>query len=456
MDERVTRRALKRALDPGAGFPSATLLERTMGRLGERPAAAERRSGQRLAAAVAAVLLLASVGVLLLARLHSAPGVESPAAVGTSPTRIGSPQLQVLPGGGAWLVERSLDGSALIFRTSDLGAHWTAAGRLPAVAKGAPRLVVNFFDERSGVIVGPPFRVASTVDGGAHWQVADGSQTAGGLVAADFVSAREGWALTVSKDVSVDVLWHTTDGGRHWERVSQPPLFLGVLDAGVVTIGFTSSSDGWLASGNVLQATHDGGRTWQQVNLEESRSITGACCLALAPGVPQMFGADGLLDAAEVWGGPPRVATPAPTASGIWQATISSNMHELYASHDGGKTWSFVRSVAGQAWFSDALQGYAVNGPDVSRTTPFTNTASLTADGGVTWTAPRTVPVDAGWQVSALAFTGQVGVATVVQALPFPSPAPRVRATPSMPRYSVLRTTDGGLHWTRVALPAQR
>jgi hypothetical protein len=448
MDERVTRRALKRALDPGAGFPSATLLERSMGRLGERPAPVERRSGQRLAAAVAAVLVLVLVGVLLVARPHGAPAVEAPAA-GTSPTRLGAPQLQLLPGGGAWLVERSLDGSALIFRTSDAGVHWTAAGRLPAFAKGAPGLAFHFFDERSGVIEVTPFHVASTVDGGAHWQIVDASQTVGGVVGADFVSAREGWALAVSQDVSVDVLWHTRDGGRHWERVSQPPLFVSA-EANVVKIGFTSSSDGWLASGSVLQATHDGGHTWQRVDVPPAPGTSAA----VTPDVPQMFGAEGLLAAAKVTATIP--PTPLPTARGDVHIVVAQGRHEVYASHDGGRTWSFVREAPGEAWFSDARHGYAIDGPDVSRTPyAFTTTVSLTADGGATWTARRTVPLDAGWQESGLAFTGQLGLAAVFQPLPYPSPAPGVRATPSMPRYSVLRSTDGGQHWTRVPLPPQ-
>src|SRR2546422_4607435 len=97
MDEKVTRRRIRRAVDPGEGFPDAGLLERTMNRLQESDRGRPRPWPWLVAVAVV-VLTAASVGMLMASRqqhssagpLHVAPGASGPGpTIAVSSTRSG-------------------------------------------------------------------------------------------------------------------------------------------------------------------------------------------------------------------------------------------------------------------------------------------------------------------------------------------------------------------------------
>src|SRR5437879_2865994 len=214
MDEKVTRQRIRRAVDPGEGFPDAGLLERTMNRLQESDRGHPRPWPWLVAAAVA-VLTAGAVGTLMVSRLpHSASPLQvAPGASGRVPT-IALPStrsgvvddFQFASATSGWLLEYGADGHSRVLQTTDGGAHWAQVGDLAGLRPYATSL--DFIGDQGSVIVGPPqtgadmsaaaaagARVYSTGDGGAHWRVADVPAAMDFLRSASFVSPDEGWIV---------------------------------------------------------------------------------------------------------------------------------------------------------------------------------------------------------------------------------------------------------------------
>src|SRR5215469_10737699 len=182
MDEHEARRRIRRALDPGPGFPGPMLWERAVSRLDDP---AEPRRGPRQALALAAVVLCAAAvaGALVLSRsvesrdLPASPRVTAthcpamapppgpgsavypfvpaarcPAGQWPPPTSIrpGTADYQFVSATAGWLIGYEDGGTAHVLRTSDAGAHWTAAGSLTGVR---PRSTLRFFDDHQGLVI---------------------------------------------------------------------------------------------------------------------------------------------------------------------------------------------------------------------------------------------------------------------------------------------------------------
>jgi photosystem II stability/assembly factor-like uncharacterized protein len=467
MDEQGVRRSIRRAVEPGPGFPDPALLDRTMARLGEERSS----SGQLhwLAAAVTVAMTVSIVGALMVTRLGALSArqpADIPTQAGwtgpTSETRIGGADVRFVTASTGWLLERQLDGTARVFRTVDGGAHWTPAGQVSGLSDTLQAAAAHFFDaNRAVIVIGSsaghprPLRVYSTTDGGAHWQRADAPDSLRYLWGADFVSPMEGWALAASSIGGASDIYHTTDAGRHWTLLGQPyrrasgPM-PAILGTGSSLLQFANSQDGWVfdragpSSSGGLSTTHDGGRTWQPLRLPAAPGAGVPYQLQL----PQLFGNEGVLVAS------------------------SGGKEVLYVSHDAGRTWSFARALTPPmpteaVVFTDPIHAFVVSGSPGSPGPPSTSTTlvSRTADGGRTWSVPVPIPVPDGWYVrgiDAVSFLGSSGWAIVQRSLPYPSPTPCATsscpgplATPSEPEYSVARTTDGGQHWTPGQLPAR-
>ena len=128
---------------------------------------------------------------------------------------------------------------------------------------------------------------SKTSDGGYHWHqwavhlpnLADGAISDHPILnVSDFLNTRDGW-LQFGPAASADAgmvypgleLWHTTNGGRSWVRVTQTPGRSWIVTGSVT---FTSPDDGWMTEGNVAQhrapvlmQTTNGGCTWTKVVL---------------------------------------------------------------------------------------------------------------------------------------------------------------------------------------------
>jgi photosystem II stability/assembly factor-like uncharacterized protein len=112
--------------------------------------------------------------------------------------------------------------------------------------------------------------VYATTDGGATWRDVSGSSLSSPINDIWFVTSKEGWAVGGNAEVNeVDLILHTTDGGRTWtrQRSGAPQL--------VRAIHFVDGKRGWAVGMTVdldsgehgisrVLATTDGGKSWSQ------------------------------------------------------------------------------------------------------------------------------------------------------------------------------------------------
>jgi photosystem II stability/assembly factor-like uncharacterized protein len=131
------------------------------------------------------------------------------------------------------------------------------------IARGGdyPNFRVEFFDDHSGVIIGP--RVLHTKDSGSTWSIIDyvrpsdsfkakdGPKPAKHLI--DFIDTDWAWRVSPIDPESVE---YTRDGGRSWSE----PIGTGVKERS--SIAFVTREVGWVF-GEKTVVTRDGGKSWQ-------------------------------------------------------------------------------------------------------------------------------------------------------------------------------------------------
>ncbi len=255
-----------------------------------------------------------------------------------------------------------------------------------------------------------------TSDGGHTWQEAMLPRSGLGVSQVQFVNAQDGWVLAgfggvAAGSQAVD-LFRSTDGGRTWSTVARAPgsLPLGGDKSGM---GWASATTGWVtgcvcAAENtvLLPRTQDGGVSWR------SQSLPLPSLQAVITTQPPVFfsAAEGLLPVTFFNGG--------------------STILAVYATHDGGATWSHstLLSAAGSVWdFLTAQQGWVVGANGT--------TLDETSDGGQHWLLIN--PSANFRNISQLDFvSAQEGWAISM-------------ATPAAPL--LLKTMDGGQTWVQVS-----
>lgn len=267
--------------------------------------------------------------------------------------------------------------------------------------------------------------IVATSDGGTSWQ----AQYRGAVVPGpiQFVGDRAGWTIgprgACQSGSCPSALLRTTDGGEHWTVAYQTDLRL----AG---IAFSSATDGWLlgescAGGQQPPAcawrfltTQDGGRTWRETELP----IRGSA-----------------------------VALSRPTPRDGWiAASLPGSGVALLATHDSGATWRPLPSpaisrdaFALQLFFRSPTQGWLLAGEEPGAGLQV-KALFGTTDGGQTWTrlAWTGSPDPGGPSDHGLPSYGYVGP------IDFSSESDGWIAEP---RGGLLRTTDAGRTWNRIA-----
>ncbi|HEY6410339.1 MAG TPA: YCF48-related protein, partial [Ktedonobacteraceae bacterium] len=262
-----------------------------------------------------------------------------------------------------------------------------------------------------------PSLIFHTSDSGHTWQEAMLPRSGLGVSQVQFVNAQNGWVLAdfggVAAGSQAVNLFRSTDGGMTWRTVASAPgsLPLGGDKSGM---GWASATTGWVtgcvcAAENtvLLSRTQDGGVTWQTQSLPLP-ALQGV--FTTEP--PVFFSAtEGILP-----------------VSINYQGRVT--LLAVYATHDGGATWSHSTLVfaAGKAWdFLTMQQGWVLgaNGSSVN----------VTSNGGQSW---LTNTPSANFQnISQLDFvSAQEGWAIST-------------TTPSAP--VLLKTMDGGQTWVQVS-----
>jgi len=284
-------------------------------------------------------------------------------------------------------------------------------------------------------------RLYRTHDGGAHWSLVDLPVDWSNPLGPDFsLTQLEAWRIYGRGLRQAPMtLQHTTDGGVHWTAVGTIPAGASLSS----TLTFTDPQTGWLTAnesksyawdGNgkpitstpptaLLWVTRDGGQTWAPIDLPLPAE---AAANDVRLEAPVFFGKDGLLEF-EVTGPPPTFQpdrTQAPTTQG-WTHSY------MLQSHDGGRSWGGLGQTPGGlqqggALFFDSRHWLLSQGPDLTET----------FDAGKSWTTRQVLASGlafsfAPWSyIDGKAIWSQVGPDRLV------------------------RSTDGGAHWTAVTPPA--
>jgi photosystem II stability/assembly factor-like uncharacterized protein len=375
------------------------------------------RGSRALSVIAVAVALLAVASVVYLRAGGSSP---QPASKRPAAALVGSAQF--LSARTGWVAVNDA-----VLSTSDGGRHWRRILALPNMLPTWIRL----FDERTGLVLvssqrpgARRDRLLRTDDGGAGWTderlPANDSVIRASSMAA-FPDPAHGWyvlgdvAGSGPKDVSV---YRTDDGGTNWARIEALD-FLHPAEHGLVRGGepmgldFADAEKGWLVQASVVvedavaSMTTDGGASWQAVALPappgDSRPLSDM-------GVPAVF-PDGT---GLVW-----------AVRGFQDATAY-----VYRSPDSGRTWGSPVQVQEQSLgvtvFVDPAHWWRAAGTVTVRT----------SDGGRSWYRGGTAP-------NGLSFSWLQPVSERI--------AWAAGVKPDLAAAELLRTDDGGDHWSAVA-----
>lgn len=185
----------------------------------------------------------------------------------------------------------------------------------------------------------PGAGVYRSTDAGQTWQLAPVSDV-GEDTRLSFVDDRVGYLAGAASAAGSEgvTLYRTTDAGASWQPVSDSAN--NSHDGTGIPIGCLKSAIGWrdaqtgfigkscYGPGSGLLATHDGGVHWspQSIPLPPNRP-QGAGDITI--GQPVFFGSrTGYLDAH------------------AFTASLSAELSYLFATHDGGATWSYAQAPA--------------------------------------------------------------------------------------------------------------
>jgi len=312
----------------------------------------------------------------------------------------------------------------ILARTTDGGATWHYLPfQDPSIANAVgTSWHILFADAQVGWLYGPHLYV--THDGGTTWAAPQSGPVSVGLppLLALSVSGDSGWAVTAVQECTAPagscppVLLVSSDGDRGWTVAAQQPRIVGRL-AQIVRV---SHDVGWILSwrhyaasdSSSLAVTHDGGVTWHTLttpcppatSFEDRMAAIDDRTIWIICGSQPGAGEKEKQLITSTDGGLQWSHHPNPPASGYVQSLalsgptsglvgwLAATRGPLYATTDGGRTWSpaiLVGTQVGQAGagmieviFTDALHGWAATSTEVFRT----------SDGGLHWTG---VPAEA-------------------------------------------------------------
>ena len=427
-----------------------------------RPASHRGRVALQTAAVIMAALLIgvATVGVRV-SRGEMALPATLPFGVGGLHPPAASyfiADAQFISADTAWIIAQlhEHNGPTVLMKTTDGGKTWQEQFRIP---DGSGLGSFRFWNAKDGELVVlvpstlPPSKTPGapgssnmvdqayrTQDGGAHWALVDRPVDWSHPNGPDFsLTQLEAWRISGRELPSAKLtLQHTVDGGNHWTTAGSIPEGASLGS----NLTFTDRQTGWLTANSsksyawdangkpipftppvaLLWVTHDGGQTWTPIDLPLPAE---AAANNVRLESPLVFGKDVLLQLQVTGPAPtlrPDVSQPPPTQG--W-------MHSyMLQSHDGGRSWGELEQTPGGvqeggALFFDARHWLLSRGADLAET----------FDAGRTWSSQQVLASGlsfnlAPWNyIDGKTIWSQVGPDRLV------------------------RSTDGGAHWTAVTPP---
>ena len=251
-----------------------------------------------------------------------------------------------------------------------------------------------FYDANTARAAGTA-RVWVTRDGGGTWTASEPLDLSDveGYVPSDmiFVTDRIGWLMAhAGAGMGHDyvLVFATRDAGQTWERVADPFTNTLAMSCQKNNLGFLNERTGWVtgdcfgvAPGVYFQRTDDGGLTWAEQLLP---APTGMARLFESPEVGCGTYSLTLL--------PPQAVRVAVSCNYFLEDGRIDNY--LYASDDGGQTWSIDPLPGRTMAFLNPDVGWSLAGSDVNDPAA-ARLLSRTSDGGDSWAEIGTVFWDA-------------------------------------------------------------
>ncbi len=240
-----------------------------------------------------------------------------------------------------------------LLKTMDAGATWEQV-HVPAYFYNSQIRNINFTDNQTGFIAQGK-QVYKTVDGGESWS-ASALLSLGTLQGTHFINQNTGFAFGCYESLA-----KTTDGGTTWTVISYAPLSVlhySYMDFASASAGYLVAQD-WYYEEAVLRKTSDGGITWTNVTVpEEINYVSGLEVLSaneLWIGAGNTFWNPQTGYAARAYHSTDGGITWTTHSLGIAGSNTGGvldikffsptegrivNLNHLYATHDGGATWS--------------------------------------------------------------------------------------------------------------------
>jgi photosystem II stability/assembly factor-like uncharacterized protein len=179
----------------------------------------------------------------------------------------------------AWLMSSGPGAKSRIYKTADGGALWSLLYSNPDASGFFDALA--FWDARRGVVLGDPvdgqFVILTTEDGGQTWgrrKLPPALPNEGAFAASNScLAVRAGLEVWFGAGgPSGARVFHSRDGGRHWE-VARTPLRHDGAGAGIFSLAFGDAAREVAVGGDYgkpadsrgnVAITADGGRTWRE------------------------------------------------------------------------------------------------------------------------------------------------------------------------------------------------
>jgi photosystem II stability/assembly factor-like uncharacterized protein len=383
-------------------------------------------------AGLAAAVAVVSGAVALLAQSHRVASLDVTTAIPAASAGDGIGNLRMFSTSAGWA--QRLDGGAILHTARGVG-HWTLASP-PTVDRV---LAAAYLDAGTAQVLTVPGGAGSattlqswvTTDGGSAWSRGGGfavqGYNAGVGGALDFVDPEHGWysQLEAADGLSGTALYGTTDGGAQWSEVA--------VEAG--------TAPGTSAVGTIPRLCYGLTATFASPS---DGWLTGSCLTGPAP----LYATQ---DGGRSWSAQALPALPFSPAGGTSfppvftspgsgtllteNQSLTAVTTSLFATGDGGGSWLLRSTSIGSPvadGFVDADRGWLVTAADGagSATDIFT-----TADGGAIWTRLGAFPY-AGLSLDFL--TAKLGWA-----------AEDLDQQDAGPAY-LIQTDDGGRTWTGV------